>query len=129
MGRVILITIALALLAATTLRAQQPAAADSGAGYYREYVNRLIEDWRLEQIRDFSQQWGMRVGGREFAVNRGFWEDRFNLSLAVGLPTGRLGQNLVMEYHMRPRFLVRGEVSHQPDRSEAWVDLIFRTEY
>ncbi|HTY08487.1 MAG TPA: hypothetical protein VMF29_04920, partial [Candidatus Edwardsbacteria bacterium] len=89
-----------------------------------------IEDWRLDQVRDFARQWGVHVsGGKELGVNRSFWEDRFNLSLSLGLPKGRLGQSLVMEYRVRPRLLVRGEVSHQPARSEAWVDLIFRTEY
>jgi hypothetical protein len=129
MGRKILLYAALILITVAGIRAQQPEAADTSAGYYREYVNRLIDDWRLEQVRDFAQQWGMRVGGREFAVNRSFWEDRFNLSLSVGVPQGRLGQSLVMEYHIRPRLLVRGEFAHQPDRTETWVDFIFRTEY
>ncbi len=121
---------ALCLVRAAPLQAQQQTAADTGAGYYQEYFNRLIEDWRLDQMRDFAQQWGLKVsGGRELGINRSFWEDRFNLSLALGLPKGRLGQSLVMEYQVLPRFLVRGEVSHQPARSEAWVDFIFRTEY
>ena len=121
---------ALCLVRAAPLQAQQQTTADTGAGYYQEYFNRLIEDWRLDQMRDFAQQWGLKVsGGRELGINRSFWEDRFNLSLALGLPKGRLGQSLVMEYQVLPRFLVRGEVSHQPARSEAWVDFIFRTEY
>ena len=130
MGRCILFNALLLAVIAGTLQAQQQTTADTSAGYYQEYFNRLIEDWRLDQMRDFARQWGMKVlGGREFAINRSFWEDRFNLSLAVGLPKGRSGQDLVLEYHIRPRFLVRGEVSHLPARSEAWVDLIFRTEY
>jgi hypothetical protein len=129
MRRIVLLYALFLVVAPAGLCAQQPEAADTSAGYYREYVNRLIDDWRLEQLRDFAQQWGMRVGGRELGVNRSFWEDRFNLSLSVGLPQGRLGQNLVLEYHMRPRLLVRGEFVHQPDRTETWVDFIFRTEY
>ena len=130
MSRFILLIAALVTLAGATAQAQQTDAADTSSGYYREYFNRLIEDWRIDQMRDFARQWGLKVsGGRELGINRSFWEDRFNLSLAVGLPKGRSGQSLVMEYQVLPRFLVRGEVSHQPARSEAWLDLIFRSEY
>ncbi len=130
MRRRFLLMLAATALGTAQLQAQQPAAADTGAGYFQEYFNRLVEDWRIDQMRDFARQWGLKVsGGREFAINRSFWEDRFNLSLSVGVPQGRLGQSLVMEYHIRPRLLVRGEFAHQPEFIETWVDFIFRTEY
>jgi hypothetical protein len=128
---------AISLLATATLlltglpaSAQPQPDTDSTSSYFQDYYNRLIEDWRVEQMRAFAQQWGMRVsGGREFGINRRFWEDRFNLSLSVGLPRGRLGQNLVLEYQVRPQLLIRGEAVRLADRSEAWIDFIFRTEY
>ena len=119
----------LALLRLPALAQAQPEP-DTASSYFQEYYDRLIDDWRVEQMRAFAQQWGMRVsGGREFGINRRFWEDRFNLSLSVGLPRGRLGQNLVLEYQVRPQLLIRGEAVRLADRSEAWIDFIFRTEY
>jgi hypothetical protein len=127
---VILLTAALLALLRQPAFAQAPAEPDTGSSYFQEYYDRLIEDWRVEQARAFAQQWGIRVsGGREFGINRSFWEDRFNLSLSVGLPRGRLGQNLVLEYQVRPKILLRGEAARQAAKSEAWIDVIFRTEY
>lgn len=128
--------LAFILLSAALLGSCLPAVAqtqsdpDSSSSYFQEYYNRLIEDWRVEQVRVFAQQWGVRVSGaREFGINRSFWEDRFNLSLSVGLPRGRQGQSLMLEYQLRPKLLIRGEAAHQAAKSEAWIDLIFRTEY
>ncbi|MDI6740171.1 MAG: hypothetical protein QME74_07385 [Candidatus Edwardsbacteria bacterium] len=127
---IILLAAAALLIPILQADAQPQPEADSTAAYFQGYFNRLIEDWRLEQVRDFAQRWGVRVsGGREFGINRSFWEDRFNLSLSVGLPRGRLGQNLALEYQVRPKLLIRGEASRQASRSEAWIDFIFRTEY
>ncbi|MCU0607104.1 MAG: hypothetical protein MUF78_06720 [Candidatus Edwardsbacteria bacterium] len=126
---IILTAAALSALPSVRALAQEPATADSANAYFQGYFNRLVEDWRMEQVRDFARQWGMRAGGREFAINRSFWEDRFNLSLSVGLPRGRPEQNLVLEYQVAPGLLVRGEALRQADRNEAWIDCIFRTEY
>lgn len=127
--RAVLIALAAAALLAPAAGAQEEATADSANAYFQGYFNRLIEDWRLEQVRDFARQWGMRAGGREFAVNRSFWEDRFNLSLSVGLPRGRPEPTLVLEYQVHPGVLIRGEAGRQANYNEAWIDCIFRTEY
>jgi hypothetical protein len=117
-------------LAAVMLPALAQDAPDTSGMLFQEYFNRLIDDWRVQQVREFAQQWGVNVsGGKQFSVNRSFWEDRFNLSLSVGLPRGRQAQNLILEYQLGPTLLIRGEAAHQAARSDAWIDLIFRTEY
>ena len=128
--RAALLPLTLCLVLAAACHGQVPAQADTTAAFYREYLNRLLEDLRLAQIQDLAKQWGIVVvGSRYFRMNRSFWEDRLSLNLAMGLPANRGLQTLSLEYHLRPGLLVRGEVSRRAVRSEAWLDLIFHTEY
>ncbi len=123
-------TLSLLLASALTASALAQPEPDTSGAPFQEYYNRLIDDWRVQQVRDFAQQWGINViGGRQFNVNRSFWEERFNLSLSVGLPRGRQGQSLVLEYQLAPRLVLRGEAAHQQAKSDGWIDVIFRTEY
>jgi hypothetical protein len=110
--------------------AQSREQTDSLAAYYQEYFMQLIEEWRLEKVQEFAQQWNVNVvGGKEVGLNRAFWEERFNLSLSLGLPSARMSQQLILEYRVKPKLLLRGEISRQTSRNDAWLDFIFRTEY
>jgi hypothetical protein len=112
--------------------AQSPAqeTTDSLSAYYQEYFMQLMEEWRMEKVVEFAQQWNVNVaGGRELGLNRAFWEERFSLSLSLGLSSARQSQVLVMEYKINPALLLKGEVSRQLAKSDAWLDLIFKAEY
>jgi hypothetical protein len=110
--------------------AQDKAGSDSLAAYYQEYFMQLMEEWRLEKVREFAQQWNVNVvGGKELGLNRAFWEERFNLSLSMGLPSARQSQQLILEYRIKPKWLLRGEISRQTSKNDAWLDFIFRNEY
>ena len=103
---------------------------DSLSAYYQEYFMQLMEEWRMEKVVEFAQQWNVNVaGGRELGLNRAFWEERFSLSLSLGLSSVRQSQVLVLEYKINPALLLKGEVSRQLARSDAWLDVIFKAEY
>jgi len=104
--------------------------ADSLSAYYQEYFTQLMEEWRMEKVVEFAQQWNVNVaGGREMGLNRAFWEERFSLSLSLGLSSARQSQVLIMEYRINPSLLLKGEVSRQLAKSDAWLDIIFKAEY
>ena len=101
---------------------------DPQPGIYQEYFSRLIEEWQLDQIREIARQWGFAsIGTDGVRMNRSFWEER--LSLMVWLPRSNRGQSLELEYHLRPRLLVRGELDRHSRENSAWLDFIFRAEY
>lgn len=101
---------------------------DSASGYFQEYFSQLIEEWRLNQIQELAKQWGITVvGPRGIKMNRSFWEER--LSLVMWLPRSNRGQTLTLEYQLNKRFLLRGEANRHSSSDNAWLDLIFRTEY
>ncbi|MBI4725941.1 hypothetical protein HY768_01720 [candidate division TA06 bacterium] len=105
-------------------------AIDSLAAYYQEYFMQLMEEWRMEKMVEFARQWNVNMaGGWELGLNRAFWEERFSLSLSLGLSTARQSQVLIMEYRINPSLLLKGEVSRQLFKSDAWLDLIFKAEY
>jgi hypothetical protein len=109
---------------------QDKETADSLSAYYQEYFMQLMEEWRMEKVVEFAQQWNVNVaGGRELGLNRAFWEERFSLSLSLGLSSARQSQVLVLEYKINPTLLLKGEVSRQLFKSDAWLDLIFKAEY
>ena len=90
----------------------------------------LMEEWRMEKVVEFAQQWNINIaGGRELGLNRAFWEERFSLSLSLGLSSARQSQVLVMEYKINPALLLKGEVSRQLFKNDAWLDVIFKAEY
>jgi len=104
--------------------------ADSLSAYYQEYFMQLMEEWRMEKVVEFAQQWNVNVaGGRELGLNRAFWEERFSLSLSLGLSSARQSQVLIMEYKINPTLLLKGEVSRQLFKSDAWLDIIYKAEY
>lgn len=116
---------ALALNSSLWARDDEP---DPQPSMYQEYFSRLIEEWRLDQIREMARQWGFAsIGAGGVRMNRSFWEER--LSLVMWLPRSNRGQSLVLEYHLRPRLLVRGELDRHSRDSNAWLDFIFRSEY
>jgi hypothetical protein len=101
---------------------------DPQPGFYQEYFNQLVEDWRLDQIREMARQWGFSsIGAAGVSMNRSFWEERLNL--IMWLPRSNRGQSLVLEYHLKPRLMIRGELDRHSREDSAWLDLIFRTEY
>ena len=103
---------------------------DSLSAYYQEYFMQLMEEWRMEKVVEFAQQWNVNMaGGRELELNRAFWEERFSLSLSLGLSSARQSQVLIMEYKINPALLLKGEVSRQLFKSDAWLDVIFKAEY
>jgi hypothetical protein len=102
---------------------------DTADVFYQEYLNRLVEDLRLSQIQDLAKNWGIVVGGRQFRMNRSFWEQRLSLNLSLGAFSGSDFQSAVIEYQLWPRLTVRGEVARRTARSEAWLDFIFHIEY
>ncbi|MDP2807598.1 MAG: hypothetical protein Q8O74_05615 [bacterium] len=103
---------------------------DSLSAYYQEYFMQLMEEWRMEKVVEFAQQWNVNIaGGRELGLNRDFWEERFSLSLSLGLSSARQSQVLIMEYKINPTLLLKGEVSRQLFKSDAWLDIIFKAEY
>jgi hypothetical protein len=109
---------------------QDKETADSLSAYYQEYFMQLMEEWRMEKVVEFAQQWNVNVaGGRELGLNRAFWEERFSLSLSLGLSSARQSQVLVLEYKINPTLLLKGEVSRQLFKNDAWLDLIFKAEY
>jgi hypothetical protein len=128
--RTALLPLALCLAMTAAAAGQDAAETDTTTVFYQVYLNRLLEDLRLTQIQDLAKQWGVVVvGSRYFRMNRSFWEERLSLNLAMGLPASRGLQTLSLEYHLQPGLLMRGEVSRKAIRSEAWLDLIFHTEY
>lgn len=130
MGCLRRILLAAAILAAAfTMAGAQESPADTADVFYQEYLNRLVEDLRLSQIQDLARNWGVAVGGRQLRMNRDFWEQRLSLNLSLGLSPGGEFQTAVVEYHLLPRLMMRGEVGRRADHSEAWIDLIFHTEY
>ncbi len=120
--------VALALAAAAPLGAQD-LLPDTSDVFYQEYLNRLVEDFRLSQVQDLARNWGIVVGGRQFRMNRSFWEQRLSLNLSMGLSPGGDHQEATIEYQLLPRLTVRAEVGRRAARSEAWLDFIFHTEY
>ncbi|MBI5805000.1 hypothetical protein HZA73_03035 [candidate division TA06 bacterium] len=103
---------------------------DSLSAYYQEYFMQLMEEWRMEKVVEFAQQWNVNVaGGREMGLNRAFWEERFSLSLSLGLSSARQSQVLIMEYRINPTLQLKGEVSRQLSKNDAWLDIIFKAEY
>ena len=128
---IFILALSLLLLPAGAV-AQSPAkeTTDSLSAYYQEYFMQLMEEWRMEKVVEFAQQWNVNVaGGRELGLNRAFWEERFSLSLSLGLSSARQSQVLVMEYKINPALLLKGEVSRQLFKNDAWLDLIFKAEY
>ena len=116
--------------AGASAQKQDKETADSLSAYYQEYFMQLMEEWRMEKVVEFAQQWNVNVaGGREMGLNRAFWEERFSLSLSLGLSPARQSQVLIMEYRINPALLLKGEVSRQLSKSDAWLDLIFKAEY
>ncbi len=110
--------------------AQAPHELDDGSDvFYQEYLNRLVEDLRLSQIQELAQDWGLVVGGRRVRLDRSFWEDRLRLNLWMALMPGNDNQTVSIEYRIRPRWLLRGEVSRRSSHHEAWLDCIFHFEY
>ncbi len=84
----------------------------------------------MEKLVEFAQQWNVNVaGGRELGLNRAFWEERFSLSLSLGFSSARQSQVLIMEYKINPTLLLKGEVSRQLFKNDAWLDVIFKAEY
>jgi hypothetical protein len=109
---------------------QDKETAASLSAYYQEYFMQLMEEWRMEKVVEFAQQWNVNVaGGRELGLNRAFWEERFSLSLSLGITPARQSQVLIMEYKINPALLLKGEVSRQLAKSDAWLDIIFKAEY
>jgi hypothetical protein len=103
---------------------------DSLSAYYQEYFMQLMEEWRMEKVVEFAQQWNINMaGGRELGLNRAFWEERFSLSLSLGLSPARQSQVLIMEYRINPALLLKGEVSRQLFKNDAWLDIIYKAEY
>lgn len=128
---IFILALSLLLLPAGAI-AQSPGqeTTDSLSAYYQEYFMQLMEEWRMEKVVEFAQQWNVNVaGGRELGLNRAFWEERFSLSLSLGLSSARQSQVLVMEYKINPALLLKGEVSRQLAKSDAWLDIIFKAEY
>ncbi len=116
------------LIGAGPARAQQASTADSASGYFQEYFSRLMEEWRLNQIQEMAKQWGVTaMGTRGIKMNRSFWEERLNM--VMWLPRSNRGQSLILEYQLKKHFLVRGELNRHSISDNAWLDLIFRTEY
>lgn len=120
----------LAVAAASPLAAQTEAQPDTSEVFYQEYLNRLMEDFRINQIQELARNWGIVVvGARNFRMNRSFWEQRLSLNLSLGLPAVGGQQAAAVEYHLSRRLALRGEVGLRAARSEAWLDFIFHTEY
>ena len=116
--------------AGAAAQSQGKVTTDSLSAYYQEYFMQLMEEWRMEKVVEFAQQWNVNVaGGRELGLNRAFWEERFSLSLSLGFSSARQSQVLIMEYKINPALLLKGEVSRQLFKSDAWLDLIFKAEY
>jgi hypothetical protein len=103
---------------------------DSLAAYYQEYFMQLMEEGRMIKVVEFAQQWNVNMaGGRELGLNRAFWEERFSLSLSLGITPARPSQVLIMEYRINPALMLKGEVSRQLFKNDAWLDVIFKAEY
>jgi len=131
--KILIFILALSLLslpASAIAQSPDQETTDSLSAYYQEYFMQLMEEWRMEKVVEFAQQWNVNVaGGRELGLNRAFWEERFSLSLSLGLSSARQSQILIMEYKINPTLLLKGEVSRQLFKSDAWLDIIFKAEY
>lgn len=123
------ILLAIILVLLMTKEEGQDRLPDTSDVFYQEYLNRLVEDLRLSQIQELARSWGVVVGGRQFRMNRSFWEQRLSVNLWLGLSSGSDLQTAVVEYQVLPKLMLRGEIGHRAARSEAWLDFIFHTEY
>ena len=96
----------------------------------REQIQSLLDDFHLGRITRVVEGVGVeRLDAKEMALRKKFLGERLSVGFQKPFPIDRKEERWEVEYRLRGKFLMRGELRRQDASEQGGVDLLYRHEF